>query len=353
MMQDRPIVAFQWDIVPGLFWGRGVCEKGYNSQKALDAEIRARIDALALTVHPMLAMDATRIPRGHTPSVKPGKMLLTNGNPREIISEFNFGNVSQITFSQAAELQRMVKQSTGALDGTEFAEGMGSNNKTGATSMALGGIIKRQKRTLLNFQDGFWLPFVEKAAWRYMQFDPDSYPVNDYKFIVSSTLGIMAREYQVSQLVQLLQTTSDKSPMYGAIVEAVVDNMSLDNAEELKATLKKAAEPNPEEQQMQKQMHELEMRAKAGQIAVFEAQANESNARAKKYQVEADHIPRKAETDRIDAVADVRDGVTEQQFNRRLKIAEVKLKEKGLNLKEKDLEDRKRVATEATSLLGE
>ena len=49
MMGDRPVVAFPWDIVPGRFWGRGVCEKGYNSQKALDAELRARIDALALT----------------------------------------------------------------------------------------------------------------------------------------------------------------------------------------------------------------------------------------------------------------------------------------------------------------
>ena len=33
MMQDRPVVAFPWDVVPGRFWGRGVCEKGYNSQK--------------------------------------------------------------------------------------------------------------------------------------------------------------------------------------------------------------------------------------------------------------------------------------------------------------------------------
>ena len=23
------------------FWGRGICEKGYNSQKALDTELRA------------------------------------------------------------------------------------------------------------------------------------------------------------------------------------------------------------------------------------------------------------------------------------------------------------------------
>ena len=45
MMQDRPVVSFPWDVVPSRFWGRGVCEKGYNSQKALDAELRARIDA--------------------------------------------------------------------------------------------------------------------------------------------------------------------------------------------------------------------------------------------------------------------------------------------------------------------
>ena len=38
MMNDRPVIAFPWDVVPGRFWGRGVCEKGYNSQKALDTE---------------------------------------------------------------------------------------------------------------------------------------------------------------------------------------------------------------------------------------------------------------------------------------------------------------------------
>ena len=63
MCQDRPIVAFPWDIVPGRFWGRGVCEKGYSSQQALNAELRARIDALALTTHPMMAVDAASIPR--------------------------------------------------------------------------------------------------------------------------------------------------------------------------------------------------------------------------------------------------------------------------------------------------
>ena len=211
MMQDRPVVAFPWDIVPSRFWGRGVCEKGYNSQKALDAELRARIDALALTVHPMMAMDATRLPRGAKPEVRPGKIILTNGNPSEILQPFNFGQVNQITFAQAGELQRMVQTATGAIDSVGVGGSINGEATAAGISMSLGAVIKRHKRTLINFQESFLIPFVTKAAHRYMQFEPELYPVADYKFEVTSSLGIIAREYEVTQLVQLLQTMSPVS----------------------------------------------------------------------------------------------------------------------------------------------
>src|SRR5512137_418509 len=57
MMKDRPIVAYQADSMPGRFWGRGTAEKGYNMQKAIDAQIRSHLDSLALTTSPMMAMD--------------------------------------------------------------------------------------------------------------------------------------------------------------------------------------------------------------------------------------------------------------------------------------------------------
>ncbi len=212
MMQDRPVVAFPWDVVPGRFWGRGVCEKGYNSQKALDAELRGRIDALSLTIHPMMGMDATRIPRGTSPEVRPGKLLMTNGDPNEILRPFTFGDVSQITFAQAQALQDMVQQATGAVDSTGVAGAVNGEATAAGISMSLGAIIKRHKRTLINFQESFLIPLVEKAAWRYMQFSPDEYPVSDYRFEATSTLGIIAREYEVTQLVQLLQTMSPESP---------------------------------------------------------------------------------------------------------------------------------------------
>ena len=332
MMEDRPVVAFPWDVVPNRFWGMGVCEKGFNSQKALDAELRARIDALALTVHPMMAMDATRMPRGSKPEVKAGKLLLTNGNPAEVLHPFNFGQVSQITFAQADSLQRMVQAATGSVDTAQQAMNGGGTTSAGS-SMSLGGVIKRQKRTLVNFQESFLIPFTEKAAWRYMQFEPELFPVNDYKFIATSTLGIVAREYEVAQLVQLLQTMPQDSPVYPIILQSVIDNMNITNREDLIETMVQAQQPDPEQQQMQQAIAEEDRAFKNSQTAALTAQANESNARAKKIELEGRGIPVELETDRIKAVASsVSATDDDKDFEKRMRLASLALDEKKLGL---------------------
>jgi len=295
MMQDRPIVSFPWDVVPSRFWGRGICEKGYNSQKALDAELRARIDALALTVHPMMAMDATRMPRGAKMEIRPGKTILTNGNPSEILQPFKFGNLDQVTFAQAAELQKMVQMATGAIDAAGIPGTINGDAAAGAVSMSMGAIIKRHKRTLINFQESFLIPMIEKTAWRYMQFDPDNYPVSDYKFVPSSSLGVIAREYEVTQLVQLLQTLGQDSPMYPMLVSAVIDNMGLSNREEIMAEMKKASEPNPEAQQAQQAQMQVQMETAQAQLQLVQAQAAKYGAEAQETQVNTQLAPQLAQ----------------------------------------------------------
>ena len=336
MMQDRPIVAFPWDVVPSRFWGRGVCEKGYNSQKALDAELRARIDALSLTIHPMLAVDATRLPRGAKPEVRPGKMILTSGDPREILQPFNFGQVSQITFAQAGALQQMVQQATGAVDSAGLAGAVNGEATASGISMSLGAIIKRHKRTLINFQQSFLIPFVKKAAYRYMQFDPENYPVSDYKFNASSTLGIMAREYEVTQLVQLLQTMEKDSPLYNTLIQSIIDNMNLSNREELLAAMQKATQPNPEAQQAAQAAQQAQMQFQQSQTAALSAQAQESAARASKLSAEAQAVPMELEIDRISAVTrNLREGdQDDKEFERRMRVAETLLKERQIKGKE-------------------
>jgi hypothetical protein len=332
MMQDRPVVAFPWDVVPGRFWGRGVCEKGYNSQKALDTELRARIDALSLTIHPMMAIDATRLPRGSKPEVRPGKMILTNGDPREVLQPFNFGQVNQITFAQAGALQQMVQQATGAVDSAGIAGQVNGESTAAGISMSLGAVIKRHKRTLINFQQSFLIPFVKKAAYRYMQFDPENYPVADYKFNASSTLGIIAREYEVTQLVQLLQTMGKDSPLYNTLIQSVIDNMNLSNREELLTALAQASQPNPQAQQMQQQAQQLQMQFQQSQTQALSAQAQESQARAAKLAAEAAVVPQELEIDKINAITrNLKEGDAEdKEFERRMKVADTLLKEKQI-----------------------
>ena len=332
MMKDRPVVAFPWDVVPGRFWGRGVCEKGYNSQKALDTELRARIDALSLTIHPMMAIDATRLPRGAKPEVRPGKMILTNGDPREVLQPFNFGQVGQITFAQAASLQQMVQQATGAVDSAGIAGQVNGEATAAGISMSLGAIIKRHKRTLINFQQSFLLPFVTKAAHRYMQFDPENYPVADYKFNATSTLGIIAREYEVTQLVQLLQTMKQDSPLYPVLIQSIIDNMNLSNREELIATMQQASQPNPQAQQMAQVAQQAQVEFQQSQTAALNAQAAESQARAAKYNMDTQLAPEELEIERIEAITrNLKEGdADDKEFERRLKVAEVALKERNL-----------------------
>jgi hypothetical protein len=340
MMQDRPVVSFPWDVVPSRFWGRGVCEKGYNSQKALDAELRARIDALALTIHPMMAMDASRMPRGAKPSIQPGKTILTNGNPAEILQPFNFGQVNQITFAQAQSLQTMVQTATGAIDSAGIAGSINGESTAAGVSMSLGAIIKRHKRTLINFQDSFLIPFVQKAAYRYMQFEPELYPVADYKFHTSSSLGIIAREYEVTQLVQLLQTMSPDQPMYPKLVTSIIDNMNLSNREELITTLEQANQPNPEAQQAAQAAQQAQLQFQASQTAALNGQAQESQARAQKLGIEAQAIPQELEIDRIKAVTtNLKAGdADDKEFQKRLEISKQLLKEREIAVKEGNVE---------------
>ena len=334
MMGDRPVIAFPWDIVPGRFWGRGICEKGYNSQKALDAELRARIDALALTVHPMMAMDATRLPRGARPEVRPGKILLTNGDPREVLQPFNFGQVNQITFAQANELQKMVQTATGAIDSAGIPGSINGEATAAGISMSLGAIIKRHKRTLINFQESFLIPFVTKVAHRYMQFEPEIYPVNDYKFEVISSLGIIAREYEVTQLVQLLQTMGSDSPLYPVLIQSIIDNMNISNREQLIQVIQQASQPNPEAQEAAQVAQQVQLGLTQAQSNALNGQAAESQARASKIAQETKAIPVELEIEQINAATkNLKAGnEDDKEFERRMKVTDKLLEERRLNL---------------------
>jgi hypothetical protein len=341
MMKDRPIMTYQDDTVPNRLLGRGVVEKAYNMQKAIDAQYRAYLDSLALTTSPMIAMDATRLPRGAKFEVKPGKALLTNGNPSEIMMPFKFGTTDGNAPAAAQNFERMLLQATGTMDTNGMISQVSRDASQGGISMAVASLIKKNKRTLTNFQEDFLSPFIKKAAFRFMQFDPERYPSADLNFVPTATLGIMAREYEQSQFIALLQTLGPNTPVLPLILKGVIANSSLSNRAEMMDALDKMAQPDPQAQEMAQMQQQLALQAAQAQIAVNATQAERNKAEAANTMMETQLKPQEVQAKIIASSTNNlpnNDDLASREFDRRVKIADLMLKEADMKNKSKIVE---------------
>ena len=330
MMKDRPVIAYQDDTVPNRFWGRGVAEKGYNMQKAIDAQLRSHLDSLALTTVPMMGMDATRLPRGSKFEIKPGKSVLTNGNPSEILMPFKFGQTDGGNIQTAQAFETMLLQATGTLD----SAAMQTQPAGGELSVTLSSILKKNKRTLVNFQDQFLIPFIEKAAWRFMQFNPEEFPVKDWKFIPSSTLGMLAREVEQLQIINLLKTLGSDNPITPILIQGVIANSSLPNKNGLLQQIAQATAPNPQQQQMQQMAMQLQMQDAQSKVEKTMSEIQVNKTVAAKNVVDIQTKPQETQAKLMTAISTNlpnEDDKISAEFDRRVKIAELMLKEADMD----------------------
>jgi len=341
MMKDRPILSYQDDTIPNRLLGRGTVEKAFNMQKAIDAQTRSHLDSLALTTSPMIAMDATRMPRGAKFEVKPGKAILTNGAPADIMMPFKFGATDPSNLATAQAFERMLLQATGTLDSQGMVSQATRDGGGSGMSMAVASIIKKYKRTLVNFQEDFLIPFIKKAAFRFMQFDPERYPSVDMNFIPTATLGIIAREYEQQQFVGLLQTLGANTPVLPIILKGIVANSSLTNRMEMIAALDEMMKPNPQQQEIEQMQAQLAMQAAQAQIAVQTTKAEENKANAVKLSMEAQLMPQEIQAKNMASITKNlpnEDMASSQEFDKRVKIAELMLKEADIKNKSKIVE---------------
>ena len=266
LLKERLFLAYRHEIVPDQFWGRGVCEKGYNPQKALDGSVRARMDGLALTVHPMMAIDGSRMPKGFRFSVRPGRTIVTQGAPGEILQPINFGQIDPNIFTDNAELERMVSQATGGSDTAAPTKANNRNETASGMSMQLGSFVKRSKRTIRNIENEFIVPMVKTVSNLFMQFAPERYPATDVTFRAVSMLGNMARELEQQQFTFMLQTTDASSPAYWLIMRSIYESSDLKNREQMlefiDIELDKVLNPPPPPEDPLLKLKEMEVTAK-------------------------------------------------------------------------------------------
>jgi hypothetical protein len=235
----------------------------------------------------------------------------------------------------------MLLQATGTLDSQGMVSAVSRDAGQGGISMAVASIIKKYKRTLVNFQEDFMIPFIMKAAYRYMQFDPERYPTVDMKFIPTAALGIIAREHEQQQFISLLQTLGPNTPVLPVILKGIMANSSLSNRYELIQMLDEMSKVDPQAQQMQQAQQQLAMQAAQAQIAVQTTQAEQNRAEAQKLMTETQLMPSEVQAKMSASLTKNlpnEDAANSREFDKRVKIAELMLKEADIKNKSKIVE---------------
>jgi hypothetical protein len=288
LMKDRPIIAYQHDIVPGKFWGRGVAEKGWNAQRALDAELRARMDALSLLTSPMMGADITRLPRNPDMRVRPGKVWMTRGRPSEVLEPVILGNIDPNTFNQSSEMERLVQVATGSIESNAPLNSDRRNETASGISMIQSSALKRMRRTMWNLERQFLNPLIRKSAWRLMQFSSQRYP-QDFEFVVKGSMGIVSREFEQSQLTALLSVVPPESPSYAIILKGVIELSGTPKRDELLKQIDEANKPDPQMQKMQQEQMRQQLEGAQAGIDLDKAKAETEKQKALLVQEQARH----------------------------------------------------------------
>jgi xanthine dehydrogenase iron-sulfur cluster and FAD-binding subunit A len=152
-------------------------------------------------------------------------------------------------------------------------------------------------------------------------------------------LGIIAREYEQQQFIGLLQTLGPNTPVLPLILKGILNNSSLTNRFELIAALDQMSQPDPQAQEMQQMQQQLALQAAQAQIAVDTTKAEQNRAEAQKLMTEAQLMPQEVQAKVLASTTkNLPHGGEADEFDKRVKIAELMLKEADMKNKSKIVE---------------
>jgi len=224
----------------------------------------------------------------------------------------------------------------------------------------MSGIVKRNKRTLMRYLDKFLGPALRKMMWRFMQYDSPRYTPANMTFNVSSTMGIMQREYETANLAQMLSSLQPGTTEHLLVLIALISNSGVQGRDAIIASLKQKlaviqaqesappVDPNavptdPVTLQLQRVAAQLELAKTQAEIARLQAQARLYNAQA---QSEAVAPALEAQSIALKGIYKTPEDQINEEFDRRIAMAELSIKNKEVDSNER-IADKQIIAARA------
>ena len=216
--KDRiPAYFVPWSRVPNSIWGVGVAESMSDSQDAINACERSKMDNMALSARPQLVVDVSRLAPGHNNlEIKSGKIWpvvpseVSNADPirainiPSMLNELNVVQASHINF---------VQEQTSIPNNLMGLGGEGIHNRTAAgASLQFNNAISALKGVVFNFETYYIVPFIQAMSRFVDEFDPTE-TQGDVKVKALGLSGLLHREAVSGALAQFMAMATQSPEM--------------------------------------------------------------------------------------------------------------------------------------------
>jgi hypothetical protein len=166
-----------------------------------------------------------------------------------------------------------------------------------------------------------------------MQFDPERYPVQDFNFIPTSTMGMVAREYEQQQMMGLMSTLGAQSPIVPVLLQGIIASSSMSNREEIIATLQEMTQQPVDP--MQQQMQQIAMETAMAQLQKTQAEAAKAAAEAQQVGVETQLMPAETQAKVLAAASKNTQDPMADEFEKRMRLADKIIKVEDIKSNER------------------
>lgn len=217
----RPYHMVPWTHIPGSPYGRGVSEKIFDAQKNVNRLMRMYIDNKRLSGNMMTAIDKSKLAKGATLDVYPGKNWEFNGGYAEadvsramvpiFFPDVTDGVLSAInTMVEWADVSSGIPRILEGNAGDSSATAFSDNQRLLAASKQLGLVLK-------NYDIFAWVPIVESFYDWNMQFNTDDSLKGDFEIVATGFSTFESRNMKKVELERIMMM----SPQVPALAERV------------------------------------------------------------------------------------------------------------------------------------
>jgi hypothetical protein len=211
--KDRlPFYVTPFQLVPHTLWGMGIPEMMFDSQDAVNACERAKMDNMALSSRPMAWFNMDRIAEGEQIlELKAGKIIKTReseiNNSSQPPVEFYTPNCHMDVIQAVQDKSLSLSQEQAAMPNLLMGlggDGMHNRTSSGA-SMQFNSAITPLKSVIFNFENHLMVPMLESTVKFYQMFSKDDAIKGNHKITARGVQGIMARETLMNVITNTVQ----------------------------------------------------------------------------------------------------------------------------------------------------